>query len=200
LAQRTPAATPIVLAGSALLALAWLMPLTLFWHRAGRTALDLPIAPRSRPSAVMFVGVAAAAPLLILGVVPQLAWSGWLAGLQDALAAGAGMPALPSGMAQGICLLAALLLIALPPLARSRRYQAAEEQPRQNGVAAPWALGESLRGLAWIAIAPEAFARAWRTLLGLSRGLRRGMALFEQRYYLAGLLIAVILVIMLFIQ
>jgi hypothetical protein len=97
-------------------------------------------------------------------------------------------------------LLAALLLIVLPPLARSRRYAAADDEPSQPSVVAPWALGESLSGLAWIAIAPEAFARAWRGLLAMSRGLRRGMALFEQRYYLAGLLIAVILVIMLFIQ
>jgi hypothetical protein len=103
-------------------------------------------------------------------------------------------------MAQGICLFAALLLIVVPRFARSRRYVAADDQPHQAGVAAPWALGESLSGLAWIAIAPEAFVRVWRALLALSRGLRRGMALFEQRYYLAGLLIAVILVIMLFIQ
>ena len=73
-------------------------------------------------------------------------------------------------------------------------------QPQPDGVALPWALGESLRGLAWMATATQLFARAWQALLALSRGLRRGMALFEQRYYLAGLLIAVILVIMLFIQ
>ncbi len=200
LTQMMPWVTPIVLAGSALLALAWFMPLTLFWHRARPAAPDLPIAPRSRPSAVMVVGVAAAVPLLILGVAPQLAWSGWLAGLQDDLAPGAGVPALPSRVAQSICLLAALLLIALPQFARSRRYAAVDDQPHQAGVAAPWALGESLRGLAWMAMATEAFTHAWRALLALSRGLRRGMALFEQRYYLAGLLIAVILVIMLFIQ
>ena len=46
----------------------------------------------------------------------------------------------------------------------------------------------------------EAFNAAWRALLRVSGALRRGLALFEQRYYLAGLLIAVILVIMLFIQ
>jgi hypothetical protein len=200
LAQLTPWATPIVLVGSALLALAWLMPLTLFWHRAGPTTPDLPIPPKIRASAVMFVGVAAAVPLLILGVMPQLAWNGWLAGLQDDLASGAGGPALPSLIAQSSSMLAALLLLALPLFARSRRSAAAEDQLPQAGVAAPWALGESLRDLAWMAIGPEAFAQAWRVLLALSRGLRRGMALFEQRYYLAGLLIAVILVIMLFIQ
>ena len=200
LAQLTPWATPIVLASSALLALAWVMPLMLFWRHAQPTTLDLPTAPSSRPSTVMFVGVAVAAPLLILGVAPQLAWSGWLAGLQDDLLPGAGMPALPGRVAQSFCLLAALLLIALPLLARARRYAASDAQPYQASVAAPWALGQSLHGLAWLATATKAFVYAWQALLTLSHGLRRGMALFEQRYYLAGLLIAVILVIMLFIQ
>jgi NADH:ubiquinone oxidoreductase subunit 4 (subunit M) len=200
LAQLMPWATPIVLAGSVLLALAWLMPLTLFWHRPSSAAPDVPITPRSRTNAVTLVGVAAAAPLLILGVAPQLAWNGWLAGLQSELVPRAGGPALPSLITQASCLLAALLLLALPLFARSRRYAAAEGQPRQAGVAAPWAMGESLRRLAWLATATEAFAQIWTALLTLSRGLRRGMALFEQRYYLAGLLIAVILVIMLFIQ
>jgi multicomponent Na+:H+ antiporter subunit A len=200
LAQRAPWATPIVLAGSALLALAWLTPLTLFWRRDRRAGPDLPNAPHSRPSTVTFVGAIAAAPLLILGVAPQLAWRGWLAGLQNELVPSAGAPALPSLPAQSLCLIAALLLLTLPLLARSRRYAAAEDQPHQAGVIAPGALGESLRGLAYLAVATEAFAYAWRTLLALSRLLRRGMALFEQRYYLAGLLIAVILMIMLFIQ
>ena len=78
-------------------------------------------------------------------------------------------------------------------------------KPAEYNLAIMYARGQGVaadlpRGLAWMAIAPEAFTRAWRGLLVLSRGLRRGMALFEQRYYLAGLLIAVILVIMLFIQ
>jgi len=200
LAQLMPWATPIVLAGSALLALAWVMPLTLFWRRADPITSELPTTPRSRPSAVMFVGVAAAAPLLILGILPELAWNGWLAGLQDVLAPEAGVPALPSLIAQISCLLAALLLVALPLFAHSHRSAAAADQLHQAGIAVPWALGESLRDLAWMAVAPEAFAQVWRVMLALSRGLRRGMALFEQRYYLAGLLIAVILVIMLFIQ
>jgi formate hydrogenlyase subunit 3/multisubunit Na+/H+ antiporter MnhD subunit len=200
LAQSAAWATPVVLAGSALLALAWVVPLTLFWQRAGTTALNQSSAPQGQPSAVPIVGAAAAAPLLILGVAPQLAWGGWLADLQVSLAPDIGAPPLPSLRTQAICLLAALLLVALPLLARSRRRVAAEDQPRQVAVAVPWALGESLRGLAWLATAAEVFGQVWLALLALSRGLRRGMALFEQRYYLAGLLIAVILIIMLFIQ
>ena len=109
----------------------------------------------------MFVGVAAAAPLLIFGVAPQLVWNGWLAGLQGELTPGAGAPALPSLIAQSICVLALLLLLALPLFARSRRYATAEQQPRLAAVAAPWALGESLRGLAWMATATAAFAQIW---------------------------------------
>src|SRR5262249_28259897 len=120
--------------------------------------------------------------------------------LQNVLLPGAGAPALPSRIAQGLCLLAALLLIALPLLARAHRYALADDQPYQASIAAPWALGESLRSLAWLATPTHVFAGTWRALLAFSRGLRRSMALFEQRYYLAGLLIAIILVIMLFIQ
>ncbi|HJZ47364.1 MAG TPA: hypothetical protein VKE41_09370 [Roseiflexaceae bacterium] len=200
LAQAAPWATPIVLAASALLGLAWVAPLALFWRRALPGAPEQQPASASRPSAVMFVGLAAAAPLLILGAAPELAWIGWLAGLQDDVARGAATPVLPSLPIQIVCAFAALLLLALPWLAHLRRCVPFDTQPQQGGVAMPWALGESLRGLAWLAIPAEVFASAWHALLALSRGLRRGMALFEQRYYLAGLLIAVILIIMLFIQ
>jgi hypothetical protein len=108
---------------------------------------------------------------------------------------------LPDLQAQILCGLAALLMVTLPFVARSgRRSPSVDSQPRQAGVVSPSALGESLRGLAWVAAPEEAFGSVWQGLLRLSRGLRRGLALFEQRYYLAGLLIAMILVIMLFIQ
>ncbi|HEU5098917.1 MAG TPA: hypothetical protein VFU22_07860 [Roseiflexaceae bacterium] len=200
LAWAAPWAAPVVLAGSALLALAWAAPLALFWRRPLAATLDQQSLAASRPTVVMFMALAAAAPLLILGIAPGLAWNGWLADLQSDLAPGAGAPALPGALGQGASLLAALALVVLALFARSRRYSLLGDQLRRAGVAAPWALGESLRGLAWLATAAEAFAGAWQACLGLSRWLRRGMALFEQRYYLAGLLIAVILVIMLFIQ
>jgi hypothetical protein len=200
LAWAAPWATPIVLAGSALMAIAWVAPLTVFWRRALHSGLDGQPMAASRPTAVMSVGLVAAAPLLVFGVAPGLAWNGWLVDLQGKLALGAGTPALPGALGQGVCMIAALLLIILALFARSRRYSLPDDQPRGAGVAAPWALGESLRRLAWTATAAQAFTGAWQACLALSRWLRRGMALFEQRYYLAGLLIAVILVIMLFIQ
>jgi formate hydrogenlyase subunit 3/multisubunit Na+/H+ antiporter MnhD subunit len=199
LALAAPWAIPIVLAAGVLLALAWVAPLALFWGRAFSDAADHAIAPGGRLSAG-FAGLAAAAPLLILGVMPALAWNGWLADFQAGPAQAVAAPALPGALGQAVCLVAALLLIALPLIARTRRYASPDALPRQPGAAAPSALGDSLRGLAWLATAAEAFAGAWGALLALSRGLRRGMALFEQRYYLAGLLIAVILMVMLFIQ
>ena len=64
----------------------------------------------------------------------------------------------------------------------------------------PQALGESLAWLAWIAAPASSLAWLWRGLLRASAMLRRALSFLEQRYYLAGLLIAVIIVIMLFIQ
>jgi formate hydrogenlyase subunit 3/multisubunit Na+/H+ antiporter MnhD subunit len=189
---------PILLAGSALLALAFVAPLALFWRGTTRDA-DRPL-ERGQPALWLTLAVAGA-PLLILGVQPRLAWSGWLADLALAPATPAVAVSLPGVPGQVICGLAALLLVALPLVARSRRcVHTPDVQPEQASVFVPSALGESLRGLAWVATPIEVFGGAWMALLRLSRGLRRGLALFEQRYYLAGLLIAVILVIMLFIQ
>jgi hypothetical protein len=56
-----------------------------------------------------------------------------------------------------------------------------------------------LRGLAWLADPTTLYHYAWRALLGLSRSAARLLAMFEQRYYLAGLMIAVIVVVMLMI-
>jgi hypothetical protein len=56
-----------------------------------------------------------------------------------------------------------------------------------------------LRGLAWFANPASLYQNLWSALLGLSRGVTRVLAMFEQRYYLAGLMIAVIVVVLLMI-
>jgi len=50
------------------------------------------------------------------------------------------------------------------------------------------------------ATATDAFLAGWRGLLWASRTMWQALAVFEQRYYLAGLVIALIVVILLFIQ
>jgi formate hydrogenlyase subunit 3/multisubunit Na+/H+ antiporter MnhD subunit len=200
LLRAMPWVLPILLGGSALLALAFVAPLALFWHRPESDAEQL--IDRGQRALWLIMG-AAGAPLLILGVVPRLAWGGWLSDLALALVPGAPAApvALPGVRTQLVYGFAALLLVALPLVARSQRCAPLPDtQPSQAGVFTPRALGESLRALTWAAAPADLFIGVWEALLRVSRGLRRGLALFEQRYYLAGLLIAVILVIMLFIQ
>jgi NADH:ubiquinone oxidoreductase subunit 4 (subunit M) len=195
-----------ILAGSTLLALTYVAPLAAFWRVAGDAPLadaleGVPAAATRRPIGAIVAAGLVVAVLLALGAFPQIAWNGWLAPAQAVLspAAPRAAPALPGAVGQIACAAAALLLLALPLLARYRRACAGAET-RPQGVFAPQALGESLSRLAWLAAPVSFFAGLWSGLLGLSRALRGGLALFEQRYYLAGLLIAVIVVIMLFIQ
>lgn len=143
------------------------------------------------------VGAVGAVPLLIIGIAPQLAWNGWLSGAPGATAA----PALPGGLAQAACAVVALLLVGTPVVLLLRRSSARTAAPADStGVIVPAALGESLGWLAWPGMATATFVGLWHGLLYSSRLLLRGLLLLEQRYYLAGLLIAVIVVIMLFIQ
>jgi multicomponent Na+:H+ antiporter subunit A len=195
LAGAAPWMVPPLLAGSALLAFTYIAPLAMFWRApedvgAGRPALN---------------GVTcglAAAPLIVLGVAPELAWRGWLLAGGGLLASevGAGAPALPAGWTHAWYALAAVLLLGLPLSARLGGRRAAPLDVRPVGIISPQTLGQSLRGLAWLGIPAGVFLAIWQALLGLSRAIRRGLALFEQRYYLAGLVIAVIVVVMLFIQ
>ncbi|MFN8569053.1 MAG: hypothetical protein U0Z44_16395 [Kouleothrix sp.] len=110
-------------------------------------------------------------------------------------------PALPGWLAQLACALAALLLVGLPLLLRERMAGSSADSPAGLALAAaPQALGTSLRYLAWLGSAGMAFGLGWALLLRAAAATRRGLALFEQRYYLAGLLIAVIVVTLLFSQ
>lgn len=201
LLRAAPWSVPPLLAGSALMALAYIAPLAAFW-RTGPPSPEQP--PRARIALPTLAGPALAAlPLLVAGVAPQLAWRGWLSGSQLALApdAPALAPALPGLPAQIGLGCAAAALLALPyALLRARANAGPPAAEAESaGVLVPQALGQSLRGLAALGAPDALFRRAWDGLLYACRALRRGLALFEQRYYLAGLLIALIVVIMLFI-
>jgi multicomponent Na+:H+ antiporter subunit A len=199
LSRSAPWAIGPVLAGTALVAIASVAPAASFLRVSTRSTEDS-LARTRRLDGAGVVAAAVAVALLVPGILPSVAWGGWLAPAQGALGASAAAPApaLPTLAGQLIYGLAALALVLLPALARGR-LRAAQDAERQ-GVFAPQALGESLSGLAWVAAPQGAFTRLWSGLLGISRALQQGLSLFEQRYYLAGLIIAVIIVMMLFIQ
>lgn len=189
---QTPWALPPLLAGSALLALALLAPLARFWP-----APD----PRARPAAPgrldPLAGALSLAPLLLLGAAPQIAWALWLRALPFA------PPALPvsrgaqiAALLSGLLLAALALLLARAPVAR-QIGRAPEEEPVQL---AGDALGRSLRPLAWLARADAPLALVWAGMLRVGRWLQIVVSVFEQRYYLLGILVALIVVMLLMAQ
>jgi hypothetical protein len=199
LSRSAPWATPPLLAGSALLALGYLAPLAAFWRNGAKGQRES--APRRRWSALAPLAIPAlvALPLLIFGAAPRLAWDSWLAPMQATLAPGEPpiAPRLPGQLTGLVYAVAAVGLVALPAAAlrgHGRRTDTAGVE--QAGVFAPLALGQSLRWLIWLATPASLFQALWDVLIGLSQAARRGLALFEQRYYLAGLMIALVIVIM----
>jgi formate hydrogenlyase subunit 3/multisubunit Na+/H+ antiporter MnhD subunit len=184
-----------LLGASALRALAYLAPLAAFWRRSAQPR-------RSRSFVVAQLGAAAVAlPLLVWGSLPQQAWSVWMLAAQRTFVETAQPPA-PPGLPQQLALFAAAAaLIGLPLLAQGGRPRCAgSAQGVQNpALLTPEALGQSLRGVGWLANPAGFYRGAWAGLLRLTRGAAWILGLFEQRYYLAGLMIAIIIVIMLMI-
>jgi formate hydrogenlyase subunit 3/multisubunit Na+/H+ antiporter MnhD subunit len=192
---------PPLLASGVLRALAYAAPLAAFWRRPFAGAAT-PGPRHGWPTlAVMLCSALAALPLLIWGVAPQIAWRGWLAAAQDLVRANSQEQFQPDAPEQIAVALAAFGLVVLPLLGlRGRRRCPPVDQEGLNpALLTPEALGQSLRWLIWLGDPAGLFGQIWDGLLRLSRAASRLLALFEQRYYLAGLMIAIIVVIMLMI-
>ncbi|MBX0331047.1 hypothetical protein K2Z83_25675 [Oscillochloris sp. ZM17-4] len=190
--EQMPWALPPIVAGAALLVLAVIMPLARFWPAPDPRRP--PVAPgRLDPIA----GALSLAPLLLLGVAPQIAWSLWMRDLPFA------PPALPvalgaqaAALAIGLLIVSVALLVARAPVARQGARSPEEELVQLAGDA----LGQSLRPLAWIGRADSLLAAIWAGMLWVSRWLQIIMSVFEQRYYLLGVLVALLVVMLLMAQ
>ena len=168
-----------LLAAGALLALAWLMPVGAFFGRRGRSP-----AVAGWPSLLALLPGAA---LLVLGAAPSLM-------------PGAG-PA-PDAALQRLVLvllvgLAALaVVVRLAPGART----IASDPDMEPATLAPDALGNALAPLALWGRAAPIGAAAWRALLALGQGAQLVAGFFERRYYLVGVLLMLIIVMLLVAQ
>jgi len=176
-----------LLAGAVLLALALLAPLAGLWAPADAQSAWSDWAP----------GLLALAPLLVLGVAPGLAWAFWLRSVPFA------PPATPVDPIAQAAVLAAAALLALLALALARMASArslarnADEAPTRI---APAALGTALRPLAWLGHPTSLLRGVWIGLERSSEALRLVIGLFEQRYYLLGVLVALLTIMLLMAQ
>jgi hypothetical protein len=138
---------------------------------------------------------------LIAGTAPGALWDTWLAGAGRALQPDtSAQPILPAAFGGALSAIAAASLVAVPLLAGRGRPRPAASDPemRAEGIMPPAALGQSLTRVAW-ASRPPSLAGLWDIGVRASGLVSNLLSLFERRYYLAGLLLAMIVVILIFI-
>jgi len=184
-----PWSVPFLLAGSVLAALAALAPLARFW------APPRPDLATGMPGrAPVAAGGLALLALLALGVAPQLSWALWL----DAIPlAPPQLPASPGEQA-GAALAGALAVLLALLAARRPSARSLPADPDELPVRlAPDALADGLRPLGALG-GPEGLLRAvWGGLAWLSELLRTAMLVFEQRFYLLGVLMMLLVMMLL---
>lgn len=182
----TPWVIAPLLAASGLQALALVAPLAGFWRASATTAPATPIGLRDG------LLMAAAAPLLLLGAAPNTAWE-WLLAPTTPVP-----PALPTLAGRVASAVAALLLIGLPALVqRSRLRRPPPVDERFDGVLTPESIGSALAAPAWLAAPTLAkAAHDWFDQAGVF--IRRGLMILGRRYYLAAVVISLIVSILIF--
>lgn len=198
--RQTPWVVPLVLTGSALVALSFAAPLAAFWRVSQSSRGGERVLGGYSWFLAELCPVLVALPLVVMGAMPQVAWGWWLASSQEVLApAVAGVPVLPGGVAQFAALVAAVGMVALPLVVRWLPQRAAERDAdmRNDGLLTPHGLGQSLSWVAWVATFGGVFSLVWGGMVRLGGRVRRLLDVFEGRYYLAGLVIALIVTILL---
>lgn len=177
------AVAPAVIA-LVLLGFSYLAPTVVFWRaevarRSGSATSEIAEGGLARVLPAL-----SALPLVILGVVPQI---GPQPGPQPELGLQIG------GAAAALTLIG----LALVPRRLAARRAAADPDAALGSALPPQALGESLAGLARLANPAGLLRSLDEGITALSNGVRRALSLFEQRYYIAGLLIGIVVVILL---
>ncbi len=203
LGNSMPWAIAPVIAAHSLLAISCVYPVLALWRATPQRSRE---APGFETPIAQICPLLAVAPLLVLGIGPQLGWRAWGEQTVRALLlvepTTVDPPRLPGILGMALGSLAVLGLVGLPLLLvhRGRRKTLADPEVTTIGAPAPEALGTSLRGLAWLGAPSNVFGRAWEGLTRASKGLAWALGFFEQRYYVAGLMIALVAVVLLMLQ
>lgn len=198
LVAHAPWAIPPLIIASLLAALAYLAPLARFWWQpttSKTSALALPTLP-AEASPLQPLLVIAPLLLVVPGLIPWLVWSPALPLLPGAPAAlPVDGPALVGG---GLIAGGGLVLALLLRQGSSRR--ALPDEDMAPVVLAPDALAGAVAPLALPGHPAPLLRGIWAVLLLLGERLQAVMTLFERRYYLAGVMLAVISLILLMAQ
>ncbi|WP_296758673.1 hypothetical protein [Roseiflexus sp.] len=191
--QRTaPWAVALLLAGSSLLALAMLVPLVRFWRAAASSRSQWQAHPGDMLPA--FVG----ALLALMGAAPRAVWNVALAAIPGQFASTTGMPRFPALPGSTAVIIATLILIVAPAaLRRLRQRRSPPAEESLTAVLTPDTTGTALYGLAWLA-APAIPEIVHVGLARVALLIRQGVAVLGRRYYLAAIVLSLIVVILVF--
>jgi formate hydrogenlyase subunit 3/multisubunit Na+/H+ antiporter MnhD subunit len=176
-----PWVAPVLLFGLSLLGFALLLPLSGLLSRAFLAHKQAESLPGNR---FQLVNGLPALVLALLGLLPMLA----------------GLLAVdpPLWALIAVWLVAALAAWGIASL--WRQPSQAESFSQTPAILAADALGESLSHIAWFADPKLLIERLWQLLSILGRGVQALMTLFERRYYLAGVLLALISILLIMAQ
>jgi hypothetical protein len=183
---------PALLAAHVLALLAVLMPLARFWGGTpGNTG-----APHLGRSDWLASGVPLGI-LLVLGSAPQLAWQFWLSTAPNAPIAAPISPLTQGALVGG----GALLLLLGGLIMRAPSAHTLTSDPATPPVRLPpTALADQLAPISALGRPTTILRSLWNALDIFSHGVRFVMIAFEQRYYLLGVLMALIVVMLLMAQ
>jgi formate hydrogenlyase subunit 3/multisubunit Na+/H+ antiporter MnhD subunit len=192
----------ILISGS-VLGLAWAGALSTIWRRIPKGSTpDLPVISAIPTIVAMLSPMFFAGLLLVTGFVPQLLWKLWLDPLQARSAFDSVItpPTMPGIELQLILTAVSVLLVAVPIYA-SRLRQRDIANPNDVGSTSvpPVATAESLSFLSSFVSPTRLLASIWQLLIRFGNALQWVLRLGEERYYVAGLVLGLIVIVLLLI-
>lgn len=198
---RAPWTIITLLVSGSLLGLAWSVALASIWRRLPRGRTSAGMVKSAIPVWGTWLGpVVFGSILLITGIYPQVVWVEWLIPLQGRLSGDAilSTPSLPTFFQQLGLVVMALTIIAVPIVAS--RLQQRQGSVDQGAVTIPpQATAESLGIFVSMVQANWALNAIWGFMIRFGNALQWIFRLGEDRYYVAGIVLGFIVVVLLLI-
>jgi formate hydrogenlyase subunit 3/multisubunit Na+/H+ antiporter MnhD subunit len=183
--------------------LAWSVALASIWRRMPRGLTAEQVIVSAIPPWGAWLGsIILAIIIFVGGIIPRFFWTLWLVPLQKRFAIDAAIttPTLPT-LEQQIALAGVAVLIVVLPLlaARTRQRQMAGPNEQTTVAVPPQATAESLSLLTGIVRADWLLGGAWQMIIRIGGAIQWMLRLGEERYYVAGLVMGLIVIVLMLI-
>jgi formate hydrogenlyase subunit 3/multisubunit Na+/H+ antiporter MnhD subunit len=199
----TPWVIIAMLISSSLLGLAWSVALASVWRRTPRGLQADQVVISAIPVWGAWIGpIVLCVGMIGAGIFPLQLWQHLLIPIQRRIAIDVQVstPSMPSVEQQIGLIVMALLIVVIPLIAgRTSQRQAMSPHDGVSVTVPPQATAESLGFLIGIVQANWLLSWMWRLLLLIGNGVQALLRLGEDRYYVAGLVLGLIVVVLMMI-